>query len=181
MLAGLCAAAVSVSARLKKLTSLQSNTVLKGQKHSFRHMACLGEHTSTVVNQCSGALQASNVATYIAHGDVALSVLMTTASTLGAIVMTPLLTKVLAGALVAVDAKVSSGPCLRLWRSQRCMSGLMQCWRGVPHWKAASMSATPAAPRMLHACSCSYETPSHSTRPLPAAEVPLLLRCRAWL
>ena len=52
-------------------------------------------------------LQSSNVATYIAHGDVALSVLMTTASTLGAIVMTPLLTKTLAGALIAVDAVVS--------------------------------------------------------------------------
>ncbi len=50
--------------------------------------------------------QASNVATYIAHGNVALSVLMTTASTLGAIIMTPLLTKVLAGAYVPVDAYV---------------------------------------------------------------------------
>ena len=46
------------------------------------------------------------MATYIAHGDVALSVLMTTASTLGAIFMTPLLTKLLAGTLVPVDAKV---------------------------------------------------------------------------
>ena len=55
-------------------------------------------------------LQASNVATYIAHGDVALSVLMTTASTLGAIFMTPLLTKLLAGTLVPVDAKVTPHP-----------------------------------------------------------------------
>lgn len=46
------------------------------------------------------------MATYIAHGNVALSVLMTTASTLGAIIMTPLLTKVLAGAYVPVDAYV---------------------------------------------------------------------------
>ena len=46
------------------------------------------------------------MATYIAHGDVALSVLMTTASTLGAIFMTPLLTKLLAGQLVPVDAAV---------------------------------------------------------------------------
>jgi bile acid:Na+ symporter, BASS family len=49
-----------------------------------------------LVSCCPGG-QASNVATFIAHGDVALSVLMTTASTIGAIVMTPLLTKVLAG------------------------------------------------------------------------------------
>ena len=40
------------------------------------------------------------------HGDVALSVLMTTASTLGAIIMTPTLTSLLAGTLVPVDAMV---------------------------------------------------------------------------
>jgi BASS family bile acid:Na+ symporter len=50
-----------------------------------------------LVSCCPGG-QASNVATFIAHGDVALSVLMTSASTIGAIIMTPLLTKVLAGA-----------------------------------------------------------------------------------
>ncbi|KAF5789381.1 putative Bile acid:sodium symporter/arsenical resistance protein Acr3 [Helianthus annuus] len=41
-----------------------------------------------------------NVATYISKGNVALSVLMTTCSTIGAIIMTPLLTKLLAGILV---------------------------------------------------------------------------------
>jgi BASS family bile acid:Na+ symporter len=61
--------------------------------------------TGLILVSCCPGGQASNVATYIAHGDVALSVLMTTASTLGAIVMTPLLTKVLAGTLVPVDAK----------------------------------------------------------------------------
>merc|ERR1719498_1896787 len=48
--------------------------------------------------------QASNLCTYIARGDVALSVLMTTCTTLGAIFMTPLLCKVLLGALVPVNA-----------------------------------------------------------------------------
>lgn len=48
--------------------------------------------------------QASNLCTYIAKGNVALSVLMTTATTLGAIVMTPLLCKGLLGAVVPVDA-----------------------------------------------------------------------------
>jgi BASS family bile acid:Na+ symporter len=48
--------------------------------------------------------QASNLCTYIARGNVALSVLMTTATTLGAIVMTPLLCKSLLGAVVPVDA-----------------------------------------------------------------------------
>lgn len=49
--------------------------------------------------------QASNLCTYIAKGNVALSVLMTTATTLGAIFMTPVLCKALLGAVVPVDAK----------------------------------------------------------------------------
>ena len=48
--------------------------------------------------------QASNLCTYIARGNVALSVLMTTATTLGAIFMTPILCKALLGAVVPVDA-----------------------------------------------------------------------------
>eukprot|EP00168_Porphyra_purpurea_P003544 TRINITY_DN1414_c0_g1_i4.p1 TRINITY_DN1414_c0_g1~~TRINITY_DN1414_c0_g1_i4.p1 ORF type:complete len:403 (-),score=119.79 TRINITY_DN1414_c0_g1_i4:655-1863(-) len=48
--------------------------------------------------------QASNLATFIAKGDVALSVVMTTATTLGAIVMTPLLSQLLIGAVVPVNA-----------------------------------------------------------------------------
>lgn len=48
--------------------------------------------------------QASNLCTYIARGNVALSVLMTTATTLGAIFMTPLICKSLLGAVVPVDA-----------------------------------------------------------------------------
>lgn len=48
--------------------------------------------------------QASNLCTYIAKGNVALSVLMTTATTIGAIIMTPALCKGLLGAVVPVDA-----------------------------------------------------------------------------
>lgn len=44
--------------------------------------------------------QASNLCTYIAKGNVALSVLMTTATTVGAILMTPFLCKSLLGAVV---------------------------------------------------------------------------------
>ncbi|KAL4589005.1 hypothetical protein LXL04_001906 [Taraxacum kok-saghyz] len=47
---------------------------------------------------------ASNIVTYIARGNVALSVLMTAASTVSAVVMTPYLTAKLAGQYVAVDA-----------------------------------------------------------------------------
>lgn len=52
---------------------------------------------------CPGGT-ASNVVTYIARADVALSVLMTTCSTLAAVVVTPLLTAALAGTYVRVDA-----------------------------------------------------------------------------
>jgi bile acid:Na+ symporter, BASS family len=48
--------------------------------------------------------QASNLCTYIANGNVALSVMMTTATTLGAMVFTPLIAKFLIGTVVPVDA-----------------------------------------------------------------------------
>jgi BASS family bile acid:Na+ symporter len=52
---------------------------------------------------CPGGT-ASNVVTYLARANVALSVIMTMCSTLAAVVMTPLLTGWLAGAYVPVDA-----------------------------------------------------------------------------
>eukprot|EP00632_Arachnochrysis_sp_CCMP2950_P003589 CAMPEP_0185715030 /NCGR_PEP_ID=MMETSP1164-20130828/39984_1 /TAXON_ID=1104430 /ORGANISM="Chrysoreinhardia sp, Strain CCMP2950" /LENGTH=761 /DNA_ID=CAMNT_0028382615 /DNA_START=32 /DNA_END=2315 /DNA_ORIENTATION=+ len=48
--------------------------------------------------------QASNLCTFIANGNVALSVLMTTATTVGAIVMTPFLCQKLLGEVVPVNA-----------------------------------------------------------------------------
>ena len=76
------------------------------------------------------------MATFIAHGDVALSVLMTTASTLGAIIMTPTLTRVLAGTLVPVDAWVSTcltppdradpGMSLTAWQHRQSLQMLAQ-------------------------------------------------------
>lgn len=56
-----------------------------------------------LVSCCPGGT-ASNIVTYLAKANVALSVLMTAASTMAAVVMTPLLTKHLAGKLVPVDA-----------------------------------------------------------------------------
>jgi len=48
--------------------------------------------------------QASNLCTYIAKGDVALSVIMTTATTVGTMFMTPLLAQAVLGAVVSVDS-----------------------------------------------------------------------------
>ena len=55
-----------------------------------------------ILGSCPGG-QASNVATFVAYGNVSLSVLMTTVSTMGAAVMTPLLSSVLAGRYVPID------------------------------------------------------------------------------
>lgn len=64
---------------------------------------CLSLCRLCLVGSCPGGT-ASNVVTYLARADVTLSVLMTTASTLGAVVATPALTKLLLGTLVPVDA-----------------------------------------------------------------------------
>lgn len=56
-----------------------------------------------LVGCCPGGT-ASNVVCYLARANVALSVVMTTCSTFAAVLMTPLLTKWLAGTLVPVDA-----------------------------------------------------------------------------
>ncbi|CAL0326484.1 unnamed protein product [Lupinus luteus] len=56
-----------------------------------------------LVGCCPGGT-ASNIVTYLARGNVALSVIMTAASTLSAVVMTPFLTAKLASKYVAVDA-----------------------------------------------------------------------------
>ncbi|XP_062203606.1 probable sodium/metabolite cotransporter BASS1, chloroplastic [Phragmites australis] len=52
---------------------------------------------------CPGGT-ASNVVTLVAKGDVPLSIVMTICSTLAAVFLTPLLTKILAGAYIPVDA-----------------------------------------------------------------------------
>ncbi|ESQ27261.1 hypothetical protein EUTSA_v10018656mg [Eutrema salsugineum] len=56
-----------------------------------------------LVGCCPGGT-ASNIVTYIARGNVALSVLMTAASTVSAVIMTPLLTAKLAKQYITVDA-----------------------------------------------------------------------------
>ena len=65
---------------------------------------CLLPCRICLVASCPGGT-ASNVVTFLANADVALSVMMTTVSTFAAVVMTPLLTKTLVGAMVPVDAK----------------------------------------------------------------------------
>jgi BASS family bile acid:Na+ symporter len=58
--------------------------------------------------------QASNLCTYIAKGDVALSVLMTTVTTIAGIFATPILCKALLGAVVPVDAVGIAISCIQV-------------------------------------------------------------------
>lgn len=60
--------------------------------------------TGLILLGCMPGGQASNTATFVARGDVALSVLMTTASTMAAAVMTPTLASLLAGKYIPVNA-----------------------------------------------------------------------------
>lgn len=92
-------------------------------------------------------LQASNVATYIAHGDVALSVLMTTASTVGAIFMTPFLTKFLAGALVPVDAVVRCQPKVKERKQKAWLCDCADTWQPKTESLADALVAVDAVVR----------------------------------
>ncbi|GMP63089.1 hypothetical protein CsSME_00024917 [Camellia sinensis var. sinensis] len=55
-------------------------------------------------NSYSSSHEALKQVTLIAQGDVPLSIVMTVCTTLGAVILTPLLTKILAGTFVPVDA-----------------------------------------------------------------------------
>ncbi|XP_023551878.1 probable sodium/metabolite cotransporter BASS2, chloroplastic [Cucurbita pepo subsp. pepo] len=57
-----------------------------------------------ILLSCCPGGTASNVVTLIAQGDVPLSIVMTVCTTLGAVILTPFLTKLLAGAYIPVDA-----------------------------------------------------------------------------
>lgn len=63
---------------------------------------------------CVNGGQASNLCTYIARGDVALSVLMTTVTTIAGIVTTPLLCKLILGTVVPVDAMGIAISCMQV-------------------------------------------------------------------
>jgi hypothetical protein len=98
--------------------------------------------------------QASNLCTYIARGNVALSVLMTTATTVGAILMTPFLCKAMLGTVVPVDAagiaastcQVSSFACVLFARGEGGRLGEGGGWDvGV----AVHLSPTPPRPIRL--------------------------------
>ena len=90
-----------------------------------------------VVGAVNGG-QASNLCTLIASGDVALSIMMTTTTTLGAIAMTPLLSKMVIGAVVPVNAVGIAFSTVQVvlapiaW--SRARSRLRYCLSSHPSW-----------------------------------------------
>ncbi|XP_078434904.1 sodium/pyruvate cotransporter BASS2, chloroplastic-like isoform X2 [Wolffia australiana] len=89
---------------------------------------------------CPGGT-ASNVVTLIAQGDVPLSIVMTTCTTLSAVFLTPTLTKVLAGAYVPVDAVKLSLSTLQVVVAPLLLGSYMQ--KAIPGFVRA---VTPFAP-----------------------------------
>jgi BASS family bile acid:Na+ symporter len=89
---------------------------------------------------CPGGT-ASNVVTYIARANVALSVVMTAVSTFAAVVMTPLLTKWLAGTMVKVDAAGL------FWSTAQVVILPILLGLAINHWfPRAARLVLPAAP-----------------------------------
>jgi Sodium Bile acid symporter family len=70
---------------------------------------------------------ASNIITYLARADVGLSVMMTTASTLAAVVMTPLLTTKLIGTMVPVDGMALFVSTLQVRSKRSCLHEQHAC------------------------------------------------------
>ena len=99
-----------------KTVAKSPRPVLMGVGLQFLIMPFLGWGIATLMNlppefavglilvSCCPGGTASNVVTYLARAHLPLSVLMTMASTFAAILMTPILTKALAGKIVPVDA-----------------------------------------------------------------------------
>jgi len=80
-------------------------TIMPLLGYTLAHVLNLNQATSVglILVACCPGGTASNVVTFLARGDVALSVTMTACSTLAAVIMTPILTWLLAGAYVRVD------------------------------------------------------------------------------
>ncbi|KAL8553704.1 hypothetical protein ACS0TY_002124 [Phlomoides rotata] len=110
---------MGITLELKELINLFSQrpfSILYGCAAQYTIMPAFGYTISKLLGlspsltvglillSCCPGGTASNVVTLIAQGDVPLSIVMTVCTTLGAVILTPLLTKLLAGTYVPVNA-----------------------------------------------------------------------------
>lgn len=124
-----------------------------------------------LVSCCPGGT-ASNVVTYLARANVALSVAMTMVSTFAAVVMTPLLTSVLAGALVEVDALALLLSTLQVVVIPVTLGVMLNRW--APRLVSASLSYSPLIAVLTIALICSSII-GQSAAEIRAGALPLLL------
>ncbi|KAJ6416231.1 hypothetical protein OIU84_004936 [Salix udensis] len=132
---------------------------------------------------CPGGT-ASNVVTLLAQGDVPLSIVMTGCTTLGAVLLTPFLTKILAGTCVPVDAIGLSISTLQVVVVPILLGSYMQS-----KFAAAVKTVTPFTPLFavlassLLACSVFSENVVRLKSSMVAASLPsdasLILRIRS--
>lgn len=97
---------VATMPRAVALGFVAQYTIMPGLGWGIAHLLRLDPPFAVglVLVACCPGGTASNIVTYIARADVALSVVMTMCSTFAAVLMTPLLTSLLAGTWVKVDA-----------------------------------------------------------------------------
>lgn len=67
-----------------------------------------------VLTSCVAGAQLSSYASYLSKGDVALSILLTSSTTISSVLVTPLLTGLLIGSVVPVDAVAMSKSILQV-------------------------------------------------------------------
>lgn len=67
-----------------------------------------------VLMSCVAGAQLSSYASFLSKGDVALSILLTSSSTIASVIVTPLLTGLLIGSVVPVDAIAMSKSILQV-------------------------------------------------------------------
>ncbi|CAN1141056.1 Probable sodium/metabolite cotransporter BASS3, chloroplastic [Linum perenne] len=68
-----------------------------------------------VLTSCVAGAQLSSYASFLSNGDVALSILLTSSSTIASVLVTPLLTGLLIGSVVPVDAVAMSKSILQVY------------------------------------------------------------------
>lgn len=87
--------------------------VLVARAFGMSKMFCAG----FVLMSCVSGAQLSSYASFLSKGDVALSILLTSSSTIASVLVTPLLTGLLIGSVVPVDAIAMSKSILQVWMS----------------------------------------------------------------
>ncbi|GMP48672.1 hypothetical protein CsSME_00015946 [Camellia sinensis var. sinensis] len=73
-----------------------------------------------VLMSCVAGAQLSNYASFLSKGDVALSIILTSSTTIASVLVTPLLTGLLVGSVVPIDAVAMSKSILQVLDTMKC-------------------------------------------------------------